>query len=83
MYLKQVASKEPQPELGQHFHAMEAMRASGMPVPGLYQLLNFRPRAGRHLSNWIDEVMRGPGALPPDFREHIAAWTSARNQCRF
>jgi len=83
MFLEEIVRKEPHAELGRHAEAMQMMQASGMPVPGLYHLLNFRPRAGRHVSNWMQEVMRGPGALSPEVRERIAAWTSSRNGCPF
>lgn len=59
------------------------MRGQGLPVPQIWHLFAFKPRANEHLAAFTQEVMRGPSPLSPGLRELIAAFTSSRNQCPF
>lgn len=59
------------------------MTAAGLPVPGIFHLLAFKPGATEHLNRFTQEVMRAPSQLPAGMRELIAAFTSRGNQCVF
>jgi alkylhydroperoxidase family enzyme len=59
------------------------MRAAGMEVPGIVELLAVRPDWTQHLNRFTQAVMRGPGSLPAWQRELLAALTSRWNHCRF
>lgn len=52
-------------------------------LPGIMQLLAYKPQKTRHLSRFTHEVMRGRSELEPWFRELIAAYVSSLNRCRF
>jgi hypothetical protein len=80
MYLPDVESFEGQ---GAHSAAMLRMKASGLPVPQIWHLFEFKPEATEHLRRFTHEVMRGPSPLSAGERELIAAFTSTRNQCVF
>jgi alkylhydroperoxidase family enzyme len=58
-------------------------RAAGRPVPQIWHLFAFKPDRTKHLADFTHQVMRGPSPLTPGLRELIAAFTSARNHCRF
>ena len=49
----------------------------------LRRLFAYDPARSEHLLRFTQEVMRGPGALPPGERELLAAMTSRENQCLF
>lgn len=83
MYLKDVEHHEPTEEAGRYGRAVGSARASGAPLPQIYHLFAFRPRAAKHLNAFLQEVMRADAPLTPGQRELIAAWTSARNDCLF
>jgi uncharacterized peroxidase-related enzyme len=51
--------------------------------PGLPGLLAFRPDTGAALSEFMDHLLRGPGPLPPAWREAIGAYVSGRNGCEY
>lgn len=80
MYLPEVEHAEPR---GTYAQPIAALRAAGMPVPQILHLFAYRPERTDHLSRFTHEVMRGPSALSPGFRELIAAFTSRRNDCLF
>ena len=83
MYLDAVQNHTPTEEAGRYGHVIEAGRRSGQPIPEIYHLFAFRPKAAQHLGHLMQELMRGDGALSAGWRELIAAWTSARNDCLF
>jgi hypothetical protein len=62
---------------------IRAAEREGQVVPGIWRLFAWRPALGEHLSRLTQEAMRGPSRLAPGYRELIAAFTSARNQCLF
>jgi uncharacterized peroxidase-related enzyme len=68
---------------GDYSPLIEMLRGSGADVPQIMHLFAFKPAATQHLRNFTQEVMRGPSALTPRFRELIAAFVSTRNQCKF
>jgi uncharacterized peroxidase-related enzyme len=59
------------------------MRGAGIPIPQIMHLIAFKPGRTRHLNQFTQDVMRGPGPLPTWQRELIAAFTSKLNQCLF
>lgn len=83
MYLDAVQNQEPSEEAGRFGRMIRQARAAGRAVPEIYHLFAFRPRAALHLARMMQEVMREAGALTPGWRELVAAWTSARNDCLF
>lgn len=83
MYLDAVQSHQPTDEAGRFGRVIDAGRKAGQPIPEIYHLFAFRPRAAQHLGHLMQEIMRGDGALSGGWRELIAAWTSARNDCLF
>ena len=80
MFLPDV-EKNPQP--GPYADAMAAMQRSGSEYPQIWHLFAYRTEMTSHLAQFTQGVLRGPAPLTPGFRELIAAWTSARNQCPF
>lgn len=80
MYLPQVEGHE---EPGPAGEVIRQFRAAGVPVPQILHLFAYRPAATRHLMQFTQEVMRGPGPLSPGLRELIAAFTSRRKHCLF
>jgi alkylhydroperoxidase family enzyme len=83
MYLDDVQNHQPAAEAGRFGRVIESGRKTGQPIPEIYHLFAYRPRAAQHLGHLMQEIMRGEGALPAGWRELIAAWTSARNHCLF
>lgn len=81
MYLREVESKPA--AQGAYARAIEAIRASGAPVPQIMHLFAYKPEATVHLDRFSEAVMRGPSPLSPGLRELIAAFTSRRNHCLF
>ena len=63
--------------------AVNSMKAAGREYPQIWHLFGFKPHATQHLARFTQEIMRGEAPLSPGFRELIAAWTSARNDCPF
>ncbi|MCX6599635.1 MAG: carboxymuconolactone decarboxylase family protein [Acidobacteria bacterium] len=55
----------------------------GPQVPGIWNLLQFKPEATKHLNAYTEAVMRGPSPLSAGLRELIAAFTSQGNHCVF
>jgi hypothetical protein len=70
---------EPSPYL----HFVRMMQAAGAEYSKIWHMFAFRPRATGHLARFTQEILREPGPLTPGFRELIAAYTSAQNQCPF
>ena len=52
-------------------------------VPGIRSALQFRPETARPLLELAETLLRSPGTLTSAEREMIAAFVSARNDCRF
>lgn len=52
-------------------------------LPGIVGPLIAYPAAAKHLNGLADELLRGSSSLSPGERETIAAYVSARNECRF
>ena len=80
MYLKEVEQHKAD---GAYGELIEQGRGAGIPVPQIWHLFAFKPKATEHLARFTQEVMRGPSPLPPGIRELIAAFTSRRNECPF
>lgn len=68
---------------GPYADAIASMKASEPEYPQIWHLFAFKPQATTHLARFTQEIMREPAPLSPGFRELIAAYTSARNQCPF
>ena len=68
---------------GNYAKTIEALQASGRPVPQIMFLFAYKPDRTDHLARFTHEVMRGPSPLSPGFRELIAAYTSQLNRCPF
>lgn len=68
---------------GPYRSIIEAFRAKGAEYPQIWHLFAFRPEGTDHLARFTQDVMRGPGPIPPAIRELIAAFTSYRNDCPF
>ncbi len=51
--------------------------------PGITAGFAFRPETARPMRELVEVLLRGPSALSPGERETIAAFVSARNECRF
>jgi len=83
MYLDAVQNHEPSDEAGRFGRVIRQARGKGRAIPEIYHLFAFRPKAAMHLARMMHEVMREAAALTPGWRELIAAWTSARNDCLF
>jgi uncharacterized peroxidase-related enzyme len=58
-----------------------------IPIPegiaGIRGLLLFRPETALYLNELVEVLLRGPHTLTSGERELIAAFVSARNDCRF
>lgn len=83
MYLRDLEQRDPPDAAGRFQAGIRAGRKAGTPVPQIWHLFAANPAAAKHLCAWVQEVMRGPSALSPAWRETIAAFTSARNHCLF
>lgn len=80
MFLPEVeANSKP----GPYAELLKQLRENGGEYPQIYHLFGYLPSATQHLARFTQEMMRGPGPLPPGIRELIAAYTSARNECPF
>ena len=51
--------------------------------PGIRGLLRYRPETARPLRELTEVLLRGPNTLTRGERELIAAYVSARNDCRY
>lgn len=74
---------ERNPQPGAYRDAIRMMQQAGAEYPQIWHMFAFLPQATEHLARFTQEIMREPGPLTPGFRELIAAYTSARNQCPF
>ncbi len=74
---------ENDPKPSAYADAIQAVKAAGAEYPQIWHLFAFLPRATHHLAEFTQEILREPGPLTPGFRELIAAYTSAQNQCPF
>ena len=82
MFLRDVEARPPEGR-NRWADAIRAAEAGGAPVAGIWRLFAWRPALADPLSRLAQEVLRGPSALAPGFREMIAAFVSARNRCLF
>jgi alkylhydroperoxidase family enzyme len=80
MFLPDVEKKD---SAGPYGEMIRKMRAAGATIPQIFFNFAFKPEAGKHLSRYTQEVMRGDSPLPPGIRELIAAFTSKVNHCPF
>ena len=74
---------EGNPPAGRYGDNIRMMQRLGGEYPQIWHMFGFVPQATEHLARFTQEIMREPGPLSPGFRELIAAYTSARNQCPF
>jgi hypothetical protein len=68
---------------GPRAEAIRRMKATGVPVPQIFHLFNFKSDRTDHLARFTQAVMRDASPLLPGERELIAAFTSRRNNCPF
>jgi alkylhydroperoxidase family enzyme len=80
MFLRDV---EDNPKPSPYADAIRMLQGQGGEYPQIWHLFAYLPRATEHLAKFTQEILREPGPLTPGFRELIAAFTSARNQCPF
>jgi len=66
-----------------YLDAIRTIQAAGQEYPQIWHMFAFKPRATDHLARFTQEIMREAAPLSPWLRELIAAFTSARNHCRF
>jgi alkylhydroperoxidase family enzyme len=52
-------------------------------MPEIRNLLAYNPDATKHLDQFTQAAMRGPGTLSAGERELLAAMTSKSNRCLF
>ena len=74
---------ENNPQPGPYADAVRLMKEAGPEYPQIWNMFAYRPDATAHLARFTQEIMREPSPLTPGFRELIAAYTSARNDCPF
>jgi len=74
---------ERNPQPGGYRDSIRMMQQAGAEYPQIWHMFAFLPQATEHLARFTQEIMREPAPLTPGFRELIAAYTSARNQCPF
>ena len=80
MFLKDVENQQGESD---YHKRIEMMREQGFPIPGIWHLIAFKPKASEYLARFTQEVMRGDSPLSPGLRELIAAFTSHKNACPF
>jgi hypothetical protein len=80
MFLPEV---EHGPAQGAYAQRINGLRRMGAVVPQIMHLLAYKPSATDFLSQYTQQVLRGPSPLSPGQRELIAAFTSKRNDCPF
>jgi uncharacterized peroxidase-related enzyme len=56
---------------------------TGIPQPGIVELLFYKAPTGKALSQLADTILLGPSTLTPGERETIAAYVSMLNNCEF
>lgn len=83
MYLKQIQAADPPASAGRYGRVVTSCRKQGRPAPGIYHLFAQRPIAAKAMGDFMQDVMRSESELSAGERELIAAWTSARNHCKF
>ena len=74
---------ENDPKPGPYADSLRAMQAANAEYPQIWHMFAFLPEATHHLAQFTQIIMREDGPLTPGFRELIAAYTSAKNQCPF
>lgn len=76
-------SVEDSPQPGPYADLIRAMKDAGPEYPQIWHMFAFKPDATSHLARFTQAIMRETAPLTPGFRELIAAYTSAENQCPF
>ncbi len=56
---------------------------TGIPQPGIVELLFYKGPTGKALSKLADTILLGPSSLTSGERELIASYVSFLNQCEF
>jgi alkylhydroperoxidase family enzyme len=74
---------EQNPQPGAYAEMIRGMQQAGAEYSQIWSMFAFLPKATEHLARFTQEIMREPAPLTAGFRELIAAYTSARNQCPF
>jgi hypothetical protein len=74
---------EANPQPSPYTDMIRAMQSTGAAYPQIWHLFAFKPEITVHLARFTQEILREPSPLTPGFRELIAAYTSARNDCPF
>lgn len=74
---------EQNPQPGPYADLIRAMKAAAPEYPQIWHLFAFQTEATAHLARFTQAIMREASPLTPGFRELIAAYTSAKNQCPF
>ena len=80
MYLPDV---ENNPQPSSQADTIRQLQAKGAEYPQILHLFAYRPGMTAHLTRFTREVMRGESPLSEGFRELIAGYTSAQNDCPF
>jgi hypothetical protein len=74
---------EANPQPSPYADMIRLMQSNSADYPQIWHLFAFKPETTAHLAKFTQEILREPGPLTPGFRELIAAYTSARNDCPF
>ena len=74
---------ERNPKPSTQAEVIRLMQDTNSEYPQILHLFAYKPEATQHLTRFTREVMRGHSLLTEGFRELIAAYTSARNDCAF
>ena len=82
MFLKDLLAHRPT-ERSRFADGIAAAEKTGDHVPGIWRLFAWKPALAAPLGQMAQEILRGPSALAPGFRETIAAFVSTRNHCLF
>jgi hypothetical protein len=74
---------ERNPKTSAQADVIRLLQATNAEYPQILHLFAYTPEATQHLTRFTRDVMRGDSCLSDGFRELIAAYTSAGNQCLF
>lgn len=74
---------ENNPKPSPYADAIQTMKKASPEYPQIWHMFAFKPEATHHLAKFTQEIMREAAPLSPGFRELIAGYTSARNDCPF
>jgi hypothetical protein len=82
MFLPDIENHKPT-ERNKFSDAIAASERAGDHVAGIWRLFAWKPALAEPLGKVAQEIVRGPSAHSPGFREMIAAFVSTRNHCLF